>query len=206
MNAAIFAIIGAVVGAAVTGAATVTVAYMQRAAALRDAHRLRAFDRHLASYEQIFVTARSVLDAFNDYEAIDKRVSKRTDPFLHQLLDILNDCCYQYCSAVDWRHHSGMAYLEMKLEETCLHLRDLLLQWLSRERISYGDVATIRRNGITETISKDRVKSLNVGDYQELTVERHIVVTSARGDAALLKDIRSSAIAVIKELKDVMAY
>jgi hypothetical protein len=206
MEGAVLAVLAAIGGGLITAAATFAIAYFQRASALRDAHRLRAFERHLAAYERIFVTSRSVLDAFNDYEVINKRVTDKSDPFLHQLLDILNDCCYQYCSAVDWRHNSGMAYLDMKLEERCLHLRDYLLRWLSGDRSSYGDVVAIRNNGKIKYISSQQLSSLGIGDYQELRIERRALITSAEGDAKLVTEIRAAATSVIKELKDVMAY
>jgi len=46
---------------------------------------------------------------------------------------------------VRWRHNPGMAYLDIGLEGKCLRMRDLLLTWLSRSRLSHGDVATVRR-------------------------------------------------------------
>ncbi len=176
MNGATIAILGAIGGGIIASVTTVGIAYYQRASALRDAHRLRAFERHLPQYERIFQTSRSTLDALNDYISVEKRASSRSDPFLHQLLDILSDCAYQYCLAVDWRHNSGMAYLDMKLEERCLHLRDLLLLWLSKRRISYGDITTIRHGGKVETIPAQAVRSLAIGDYEELRIERREVV------------------------------
>jgi uncharacterized coiled-coil protein SlyX len=206
MNTAILAVAGAIAAGAITAAATMGIAYYQRTSALRDAHRLRAFERHLADYERIFAMARSVLDALNDYLALDRRVIDRSDPFLHQLLDILSDASYQYCAAVDWRRNTAMAYLDIKLEERCLHLRDLLLQWLSGDRTSYGDVVSILRYDRMEVITARQVKTFRPGDYRELRVERRAIVTSAPGDAKLAVNIRSAATSVIRELKNVMAY
>jgi hypothetical protein len=206
MSGASLAVLAAIGGGLITALSAAAISYYQRASAARDAHRLRAFERHLAAYERIFVTCRSTLDALNDYVAVDKQVSDRSDPFLYQLLEILRDCAYQYCIAVDWRHNTGMAYLEMKLEERCLRLRDLLLQWLSGPRLFYGDIATIRREGRKVSISTQAVRNLHVGDYQELIIERRTIVSSGPGDAKLIADIREAATSVIKELKDVMAY
>ena len=206
MSGAEIAVFGAIGGGSITALSAIAISYYQRVSALRDAHRLRAFERHLTNYEHVFVTGRSTLDALNDYVAVEKRVSNRSDPFLSQLLDILRVSAYQYCVAVDWRHNPGMVYLDIKLEEACLHLRDLLLQWLSGSRILYGDVASIRRNGEVVTISIQEAHLLDVGDYQELIVERQIIVSNMPGDAKLIANIHQAATAVIKELKDVMAY
>jgi hypothetical protein len=206
MNAAFYAVIGALGGGLITAITTAAVSYYQRTSAMSDAHKVRAFERHLAYYERIFVTVRSVLDSLNDYESVDRRVKNRADPVLQQLLDILSDCSYQYCAAVDWRHNPGMAYLDTKLEETCLHLRDLLLQWLSGNRVSYGDVITIRRNGTVEELSARQVTGLKVGDYEELQIERKIIVVHAQGDARLLHNIRSYSISIINQLKGVLAH
>jgi hypothetical protein len=95
----------------VAALASLAVSFYQRTSTLQNERRGRAFERHLAQYERIFVAARSTLDAFRDYEAVDLRVSDRSDPFLRQLLAIVTDLALQYCAAVDWRHNSGMAYL-----------------------------------------------------------------------------------------------
>jgi hypothetical protein len=206
MNTTVLAVSGALAGALVTAATAMVIAYYQRTGAMRDAHRLRAFERHLTSYEQIFTTCRSMLDALNDYLIIDRNVDDRSDPFLIQLLEILRDRAYRYCIAVDWRHNAGMAYLELKLEETCLHLRDLLLEWLSLPRIYHGNIITIKREGNVETISPDALRRLDIGAYEELRIERLNLLTSTSGDAKLIHDIRAAGTSVIKELKEVMAY
>lgn len=206
MNGAVYAVIGAIGGGLITAITTAAISYYQRTSAMSDEHRVRAFERHLTSYERIFVTVRSVLDALNDYESVDRLVKNRSDPVLQQLLDILSDSAYQYCMAVDWRHNPGMAYLDTKLEETCLHLRDLLLQWLSDSRISYGDVITIRRNGEVDELSPRQVNTLRVGDYEELRIERGIIVVHAPGDTRLQHNIRSISVSVIKQLKAVLAH
>jgi hypothetical protein len=206
MSGTVFAIFGAIGGGMITAASAVVISYYQRSSALRDAHRMRAAEKYMKSYERIFVTCRSTLDALNDYVSVEKQVSDRSDSFLYQLLEMLRDCAYQYCIAVDWRHNSGMAYLEMKLEEQCLHLRDLLLRWLSDPRVSYGDVAVIRRNGKMFDISIRDVHRLNIGDYQELIVERRLIVSGRASDTKLIAEIREAATSVIKELKGVMAY
>lgn len=200
------AILGAILGAVVTGLSAVVISYYQRASAQRDEHRIRAFDRHLAAYERIFVTCRSTLDAFSDYVLVDKKVWDRSDPFLRQLLDILRDCAYQYCVAVDWRHNPSMAYLDLKLEEKCLHLRDLLLLWLSGSRLSYGDIASVRRNGQLTVTSAQEIRQLTVCDYEELRIERKIMVVHNPADNKLISDIQKNASLVIRDLKDVMSH
>jgi hypothetical protein len=200
------AILGAIAGALITGLSAVVISYYQRASARRDEHRLRAFDRHLAAYERIFVTCRSTLDAFSDYMLVDKKVSDRSDPFLRQLLEILRDCAYQYCVAVDWRHNPGMAYLDLKLEEKCLHLRDLLLLWLSGPRLSYGDIASVRRNGQFTVRSAQEIRRLAACDYEELRIERQVMVVHNPADYKLISDIRKNASSVIQDLKDVMSH
>ena len=206
MTGASTAILGAIAGALITGLSAVVISYHQRVSAQRDEHRLRVFDRHLTAYEQIFVTCRSTLDAFSDYVLVDKKVSDRSDPFLRQLLEILRDCAYQYCMAVDWRHNQGMAYLDLKLEEKCLQLRDLLLLWLSSPRLSYGDIASVRRNGQFTVTSTRQLRRLATCDYEELRIERQILVVHNPGDYRLISDIRKNASSVIKDLKDVMSY
>lgn len=141
MAAAELALLGGILGTLITALSAASIAYFQRRTAIQEEHRLRAFDRHLSAYEQIFTACRSVLDALNDYAAVDGNAADRADPFLRQVLDILRSSAYQYCAAVDWRRSPGMAYLDLPLEKKCLRLRDLLLEWLSRSRLSYGDVA-----------------------------------------------------------------
>jgi len=206
LSAADVAIIGAFTGALITGLVAAAVAYYQRTSSLRDEHLRRAFERHLGAYESIFVSCRSTLDALNDYAAINSKVLDRSDPFLHQLLDILRDYSYQYCVSVDWRHNPGMAYLDLQLEEKCLHLRDLLMRWLSGARLSHGDSFYARRNGSVSTVSAQEIHRLETCNYQELRIERRAIVTNIPGDTRLLSDIRDAASGVIKDLKAVMSH
>lgn len=206
MSGAAFAAIGAISGGFVTALSALALSYYQRTSAQRDAHLRRAFESHFAEYEVIFATCRSTLDALNDYVAVESKAARRDDPFLFQLLDILKDNAYKYCLAVDWRHNPAMAYLELSLEEKCLRLRDLLLQWLSVPRITTGDIFSIRRDGRTCALSATDVRLLRVGDYQELIIERSPVVARAANDGRVISDIRASATLVIKELRAVMAY
>jgi hypothetical protein len=90
MNETVFAVFGAIGGALLTAMSAVAVSYYQRVSAARDTHLLRAFEHHLTGYEHIFMTC-SVLDSLNDYSVISGRVSDRSDPFLSQLLDALQD-------------------------------------------------------------------------------------------------------------------
>jgi len=206
MAAAELALLGGIFGALITALSAAAIAYYQRRSSLREEHRLRAFERHLAAYERMFAACRSTQDALNDYVSVDRNAADRSDPFLRQVLDILRTCAYQYCTAVDWRHNPGMAYLDIALEEKCLHMRDLLLLWLSRSRISHGDIATVRRNGIVSSISAEEIRRLNACDYQELRIERKVVVLRHDGDPKLISDIHQVASIIIKDLKAVMSH
>ena len=206
MSAADFAVIGAVAGALITGITTAVISYYQRLSSARETHRIHAYEHHLAVYEQIFVAVRSLLHALNGFEAVSKRAVNSSDPVLKQMLYILNDCAHQYCTVVDWRYNTNMAYLDLRVEERCLHLRDLLLQWLSGDRVASGDVLSICRNDEFEEISARQASELRIGDYRELRIEKHIVVINCPGDARLVLNIREAATSVIKHLKDVMAF
>jgi hypothetical protein len=206
MSGAAFAALGAISGGLVTAISALALFYFQRTSAQRDAHLLRAFEQHFAEYEQIFVTCRSTLDALNDYVVVESKAMERDDPFLFQMLDILKECAYKYCVAVDWKHNPAMAYLELSLEQKCLNLRDLLLRWLSISRITTGDVISIRRGGVRFTASVGDVRTLEVGDYQELIIERRLIVVRGTNDDKIISDIRISATSVISALKAVMAY
>lgn len=206
MSSAYIAAIAAAGGA--LGAASVSAAinFLQGREALREGHLIRAFERHLPEYERIFVTARSAQDALRAYVAIEKQAADRFDPFLRQLLQIFSDRAYQYCLAVDWQHNSGMVYLEIKLEERCLSARDLLLQWLSRRRLTFGDMAKVRNGGTMRSITMDDARLLGLGDYEELRIERSLMVVSQPGDGHLLAKIDRALSSVIVELKAVMSH
>lgn len=206
MTAAGFAVLGGIFGALITALSAVIIAYYQRRTALREEHRLRAFERHLSSYEGMFSACRSVQDALNDYVRVDSRAADRSDPFLRQVLDILRTVSYQYCAAVDWRLNSGMVYLDLDLEEKCLHLRDLLLLWLSRPRVSYGDITTVNRGGTISRVSKQEIKELADCDYRELRIERKSMVLHHDNDARLIHEIHGTATVIIKDLKAVMSH
>jgi hypothetical protein len=206
MSGAAFAAIGAISGGLVTAVSALALFYFQRASAQRDAHLLRAFEKHLDEYEQIFKTCRSTLDALNDYVAVESKAAERDDPFLFQMLDILKDAAYKYCIAVDWKHNPSMGYLDLALEEKCLRLRDLLIQWLSVSRVTTGDVISIRRDDEVRSVSAAAVRLLTACDYQELIIERRLLVINGTNDGKLISDIRTSATLVIKELRAVMAY
>jgi len=206
MSGAAFAAIGAISGALVTAFSALVLSYFQRTAAQREAHLLRVSEKHLAKYEEIFKSCRSMLDALNDYVVVESKISGRDDPFLFQMLDILNDAAYNYCVAVDWRHNPSMGYLDLSLEEKCLRLRDLLLQWLTISRVTTGDVTRVRRNNKTYTISAADARRLTAGDYQELIIERRPLVLRGPNDRKMISNIRANATSVIKQLRTVMAY
>jgi hypothetical protein len=200
------AALGAIGGAVVTALASVVITFYQRRSALENEHRLRAFERNLPHYERIFIAARSTQDALRDYVSIEKRISDRSDLFLRQLLSIVADWAHQYCVAVNWQHNSGMAYLDIRLEEKCLRLRNLLLLWLSRQRVSSGNVAFIVNNGVPSPILLRKVRSLQPGDYQELRIEKRIIVTPHSDDQKMISNIDRMILSVIADLKAVMSY
>jgi hypothetical protein len=206
VTAAGFAVLGGIFGALITALSAVVIAYYQRRTALREEHRLRAFERHLPAYEKMFSACRSVQDAMSDYVMVDSRAADRSDPFLRQVLDIFRTVAYQYCTAVDWRHNHGMAYLDINLEEKCLHLRDLLLLWLSRPRVSFGDIATVKRDGVMSRISEREIQQLTACDYQELRIERKSMVLHHANDAKLIQEIHGTVAVIIKDLKAVMSH
>jgi hypothetical protein len=206
MSSAAFAAVGAVIGGLVTALSALVISYIQRTGAQRDAHLRRASENHLAEYERIFVSCRSTIDALNDYVIVERNSQRRDDPFLFQLLDILKANSYGYCVAVDWRHNAAMAYLDLALENKCLHLRDLLLEWLSVSRIKTGEVISVRFGDTERLISAREAMALQAGDYHELIIESRPVVIAGPGDGKLISDIRIAASAVIGELRAVMAY
>jgi len=122
------------------------------------------------------------------------------------LVEILKDACYRYCIAVDWRHNSAMAYLNLRLEKQCLIARNLLLDWLSRSRFTDGTLVYIVRGGTAMRIDSSRVRKLPVGSYDELRVETRTIVTAHPKDRRQAKKINRSLGKVVAELKEVMAY
>ena len=206
MSGAAFAALGAAGGAIITAAGSVVIFFAQRRSVLHNEHLLRAFEKHLSDYEHVFVSARTAQDSFRNFQAVSERVTQRSDPFLFQLLEITAASAHQFCVAVSWTHNPGMVYLDLGLENRCLRARDLLLEWLSNQRIHSGDVATIRRHGAFEAIPLSRVATLRAGDYQELRVETHRLVVDAPGDRRRYAEIDRALSAVIEDLKAVMAY
>jgi hypothetical protein len=206
MPSALPATISVVGGAIIAALASVAAVYFQRTSVLRNEHRLRAFERHLSYYEHIFRSARSVQDALRDYALIERRVADRSDTFLLQLLTILRVLALDFCVAVDWRHNPGMAYLDIKVEERCLKIRGLLMRWVSRQRVRTGDMAFVRADGALSSISKDAVRTLRIGEYQELRIERRVMVVAHSGDEKLIEQIDKALSSLIVELKAIMAY
>lgn len=206
MSPVLVATLAAIGGALASAFASILAIRYQHQVTEGNEHKRRAFERHLSHYERIFVSARSVQDAMRDYRTVSGRVTDRSDPFLHQLLAIVSKSAYRYCFEVDWRHNPGMAYLDLKLEGKCMRVRDLLMRWLSRPRIATGDIASIRVAGSFTRRSLTEVRSLKLGDYEELRIERQLLVTPSAGDARLLAEIDTALTAVIAELKAVMAY
>jgi len=200
------AALAAIGGVLISAFASILAIQYQHQVTERNEHKRQALERHLSHYERIFVSARSVQDAVRDYRTVSDRVTDRSDPFLRQLLAIVSKSAYDYFFEVDWRHNPGMAYLDLKLEGKCMRARDLLIQWLSRPRIATGDIASVRVAGRFTRRSLSSVQSLKVGDYEELRIERQLLVTPAAGDTRLLAELDTAFTAVIVELKAVMAY
>jgi hypothetical protein len=200
------AFFGGILVALITAVSAAVIAFYQRSSTLREEHRLRAFDRHLAAYERIFTACRLVQDALSDYHVMDLNVADRSDPFLRQVLDILQACADQYYSAVDWRHNAGMLYLDTELEDKCRHLRELLRTWLSQPRLSHGDVVTVRRDGKLTAISAGELRHLGKCDYQELRIERKIVAVHDPADARRIPEINKVAAEIARDLKAVLAH
>lgn len=205
MGGTFLAAFGVTVAALVTAVASILLSLHQGKRSLESERRAHAFERHLLQYETIFVAARSTQDSLNDFRAVEGRVSDRSDPFLRQLLTILADSSYQYCVAVDWRHNPGMAYLDIKLEKQCLRTRNLLIQWLSRQRITTGNIAFLRSGGVVSPVPLRHIRTLKVGDYQELRIEKRTIVTLDHEDLKLISNIDRALSSVIVELKAVMA-
>jgi hypothetical protein len=206
MASAELAFFGGILVALITAISAVAIAYYQRRSALREEHRLRAFDRHLPAYERIFTACRLVQDALSDYRMMDRNVTDRSDPFLLQVLDILRACADQYYSAVDWRRNPGMLYLDTELENKCRHLRELLRTWLSQPRLSHGDVVTVHRNGKLTVISSGELRLLSKCDYQELRIERKIVVVPDTDQHRRILEINKTAEEIVRDLKTVLAH
>ena len=206
MNPAVLAAISAFGGAVVAASASMAISISQRMSALRNEHKLRAVEKHLSYYERIFVTARSAQDALHAYVAIDGKATDRSDPFLRQLLSILSTAAHEFNTAVDWRHNAGMLCLDVKLEDLCLHARDLLISWLSVQRVFTGEIVFVRSNDEIRQISVRETMELSIGDYHELIVESRPVVLSDPGDHKLAAQVDRALTRVILELKDVLAY
>lgn len=206
MPTAAYAALGAVGGALITAVASLTVFLIQRASTLRSEHLLRAFESHLSDYENVFVSARLVMDSLRNFRTVSERATDRADPFLFQLLEVASAAAHQFCIAVSWSHNPGMAYLELKLEKKCIRAQRLLLDWLSAQRIHSGDVAMIRVNGKFQPVPTSKIKHLQAGDYQELVIETKLLVLDAPEDKRGYAEIDQAMQAVVKQLKAVMAY
>jgi hypothetical protein len=206
MSNAAVAAFGAIGGALITAACSILIFLVRHRTTLHNDHLQRAFEKHLDRYERVFVSARTAQDSLHNYQLISGRVDDRSDPFLFQLLAIATDSAREYCISVTWSHNPGMLYLDRKLEENCLKVRDLLLRWLAVRRVHWGEVATIRRNEEYLSIPPEQVKELKLGDYRELRLEARRIVFKDAEDARRLKDIDRALSSVIADLKNVMAY
>ena len=73
-------------------------------------------------------------------------------------------------------------------------------------KFSHGDVLSVRRNGTMTGISADELRQLSMGDYQELRIERKIVVVPDAGDEWRIPAINRAAAEIIRDLKAVLAH
>jgi hypothetical protein len=99
-----------------------------------------------------------------------------------------------------------MAYLDLRLEEKCLQLRDMLIAWLSKTRLSYGDVYFVKQDGEFRSASPEEIRRLSDCYYEELRIERRPIAVHGQGDRKLIVEIQSAGSSLIKELKAVMSY
>lgn len=198
--------VGVVAGAFITAISSLTVAFYQRRSLMRSEHRLRAIESHLSNYERIFTSARSFQDSLNDFFIVLRRAKSTSDPFLHQLLEIVTARAYEYCVSVDWKHSPGMAYLEKNMEDHCLKVRDLTLEWLSLQKVTSGRVAFVRQHAGYEMVPLSNISLLRPGDYAELRIETRRIVKMSRSDISLGYSIMKELTRVITELKQMLAY
>jgi hypothetical protein len=206
MSPAAFTALGAL-GTALIVAVGSTVAFLvQHRRLTQNEHLQRAFEKHLDSYERIFVSARTAQDTLRNYITISMKVEDRSDPFLRQLLAIAENACHDYCTSVTWSHNPAMLYLDKRLEERCLGARDLLLAWLAVRRVSAGDVPFLRSGNQLERLPVRAVRSLKLGDYRELRVETRLIVLKPANERRRSRAIDRSLSQVIAQLKKVMAY
>jgi hypothetical protein len=77
---------------------------------------------------------------------------------------------------------------------------------LSQPRLSHGDVVTVRRNGKVTGISAEELRQLSKGNYQELRIERKIVVAPDTGDGWRIPEINRVAAEIVRDLKAVLAH
>jgi hypothetical protein len=206
MNPSLYVVIGAISGALVTAVGTAALTYFQRREDRYNDRRQRYFEAHLAKYEAVFVAARTVQDALRDYVNVERKRAGAHDPFLEMLLDILKAASYSYCVSVDWRHNPEMAYLNWKLESQALRARNLLLKWLSVQRVSVRPLIYVVADGEQKRVLRADLRRRSLDSYSELRVENRRVVVANRGDRRLASQIDKSLSRVIKQLKDVIAY
>ncbi|GAA0899973.1 hypothetical protein [Virgisporangium aurantiacum] len=206
MSSTAYIAIGVMGGAVIAGVFSVLVVLVGHRTSQRKAHLERAVEKHLERYERVFVAARTAQDSLRNYLRISGRVDDRSDPFLFQLLAIATESVNEFCVSVTWTHNPGMLYLDIKLEEKCLSVRDLLLGWLAVRRVHWGEVATVRRTEQYEPIPLDQVPNLRLGDYRELRLETRRLVLSSAEDISRLRQIDKLLSAVIADLKAVVAY
>lgn len=201
-----YVVIGAIAGALIAAVGSAALVYYQRRSDQLNEHRRRAFENHLPHYESIFASARSVQEALHNYLTIGQRQPVGHNTFLEMLVEILKDACYRYCVAVDWRHNSAMAYLNLKLEKRCLAARKLLLDWLSRPRLIDGTIVYILKGGTGTRIDPSRLHKVPLGAYDELRIETRTIVSPHPKDRRQAKRIDKALGKVIAELKEVMSY
>jgi hypothetical protein len=206
VSPAVIATLGAVSGSLITATGSILIFMLRNQAKLRNDHLQRAFEKHLDRYERVFVAARTAQDSLRNYRIVSDRVDDRSDPFLAQILTIATIAAQEFCVSVTWTHNPGMLYLDIKLEERCLRVRELLLKWLAVRRISWGDLASIQVETDYVPVTMEQVRSLKQGDYRELRMETRRLILKDADDSRSLKEVDHALSVVIAELKTVMAY
>ncbi|MDQ1394659.1 MAG: hypothetical protein QOF30_3636 [Acidimicrobiaceae bacterium] len=207
MSNELLVLVSAASGALVPTLGSVTMMLISRRREVRDRHVSRALDVHLEHYEGIFVAARSLQSAIDDYEAVSATAVDRFDVFLPQMLAIVKSAASAFAVSIDWRHNRGMYYLPLALETECLELRDQMNRWVAAPRLSNGYVFETRFAGKpARRAAAEEVWRLPLGSYSELRIiTRRMVSHDSPELVALLRKIQRDLGRLISHLKGVIA-
>lgn len=202
------AIVVSALGASVISAvASIAALVISQRREVREEHLRRAVDQHSEHYARIYRAARNLEVSIKDFGALNDAIADRSDPLLRQLLAIVRFEAHQFSREVDWRHNSGMFYLPMKLEQSCLALRTQLDTWLSIPRVHTGVLATV--TDIDGTVSRVSFASRQSSPrlYRELRLENtRMVLDESAQSIAIRIDLERMLSSVIRDLKSVISY